>query len=82
MLKSIDSTDLRNNMSDALDAVADGQTLIVKKRGKDKIVMIDVDSYEDYLAAQNPEYIKEIETARAEAKRGEVFSIEDVFGNI
>ncbi len=78
-IKTIDATVLRNNLSDAMDAVTSGQALIVKKRGKDRVVMIDVDAYEDYLAAQDPEYLKSIAEARAEK---EVYSPEEVFGEL
>lgn len=81
-IKTIDATDLRKNLSDAMDVVADGQPLIVKKRGKERVIMINMDAYEDYLAAQDPEYIKSIAEARAQYKRGEVFSLEEAFGDI
>lgn len=81
-VKTIDATDLRNNLSDAMSFVAAGQPLIVKKRGLDRVVMIDLDAYEDYLAAQDPEYIKSIAEARAQYKNGEVFSLEEAFGDL
>lgn len=80
--KTIDSTDLRNNLSSTIDAVTSGQTLIVKKRGKEQVAIIDIDTYEDLLEASNPEYLKSIKKAREEYKKGEVFSLEDVFGDI
>lgn len=80
--KTIDSTDLRNNLSSTIDAVTSGQTLIVKKRGKEQVAIIDIDTYEDLLEASNPEYLKSIKKAREEHKKGEVFSLEDVFGDI
>lgn len=80
--KTIDSTDLRNNLSDAIETVMAGQNLIVKKRGKDQVAIIDIDLFEDYLAAQDPEYLKGIAEAREQYKRGEVFTMEEVFGDI
>ena len=80
--KTIDVTDLRNNMSDALDTVKAGSMLIVKRRGKDQVAIVDIDLFEDYLATQNPEYLKSIAEARAQYKRGEVFTMEEVFGDI
>ncbi len=80
--KTIDATVLRNNLSDAMDTVTGGHALIVKKRGKDRVVMIDVDAYEDYLAAQDPEYLKSIATARAQVKNGEVFTLDEAFGEV
>lgn len=80
--KTIDSTDLRNNMSDALDTVKAGETLIVKRRGKDQVAIIDIDLFEDYLAAQDPAYLASIREAREQYKNGEVFTHEEVFGDI
>jgi prevent-host-death family protein len=77
--KTIDATDLRNNMSDALDTVKAGEMLIVKRRGKDEVAIIDIDLFEDYLAAQDPEYLKSIAEARASKER---FTPEEVFGEL
>lgn len=81
-IKTIDATDLRNNLSDAIQAVSEGETLIVKKRGQDKAVLIDLDAYEDYLAAQDPKYLKSIEKARHQANTGELVSWDEVFRDI
>ena len=66
-------------MSDALDMVNTGEMLIVKRRGKDKVAIIDIDLFEDYLASQDPEYLKSIAEARASKER---FSPEEVFGDL
>lgn len=81
-IKTISSTKLRNNLSDALDSLTNEDVLVVSRRGKANKAIVDLDMLEDLLAANNPEYLKEIELSRAEAKRGEVFTIEDVFGGI
>lgn len=80
--KTIDTTDLRNNLSDALQTVQCGQTLLVKKRGKLQAVIIDLDTYEDLLAASQPENAQAIRKARAEYKRGDVLTFDEVFGDI
>lgn len=80
--KTIDATDLRNNMSDALDTVKAGEMLIVKRRGKDEVAIIDIDLFEDYLAARDPSYLASIKEAREQYKRGEIFTMEEVFGDI
>ncbi len=80
--KTIDSTDLRSNLGNVLNAVSSGETLIVKKRGKDQAVIIDIDTYEDLLEAANPTYLKSIKKAREEYKKGYVFSLEDAFGDV
>lgn len=80
--KTIDTTDLRNNLGKVISSVAAGETLIVKKRGKDQVAIIDIDTYEDLLEAANPAYLKSIKTAREEYKSGKVFGVEDVFGDL
>ena len=63
--KTIDSSDLRNNLSSTIDAVTSGHTLIVKKRGKEQVAIIDIDTYEDLLEASNPEYLKSIKNKQS-----------------
>ena len=78
--KTIDATDMRKNLSDALDAVAKSQDiLLVKRRGKVESALIDVDMLEDLLAASNPEYLKSIATARASK---DWYTPEEVFGDL
>lgn len=80
--KTIDATDLRNNLSEALETIASGQTVLVKKRGKLRVAMIDLDQYEDLLAASDPENLRAIKEARAEYAAGDVLSFDEVFGDI
>lgn len=80
--KTIDTTDLRNNMSDALKIVAEGEALVIKKRGKAKAALIDIDTYEDLLAASNPENLKAIKEARLQYEKGDVLSFDEVFGDL
>ena len=81
-MKTIDATDLRNNLSDAMSSIGQGETLIVKKRGKLQVAMIDLDTYEDLLAASNPENLRAIKKAREEYKKGDVLAFDEVFGDI
>ncbi len=78
--KTIDATDMRNNLSEALDAVSKSKNIIlVKRRGKVESALIDVDVLEDLLAASNPEYLKSIAEARASK---EWYTPEEVFGDL
>ena len=77
--KTIDTTDLRNNLSEVIDSVKSGETIIVKKRGKMRVVMVDLDDYEDLLAVSDPEYVKSIVEARAEKT---FHTPEEVFGDL
>lgn len=78
-IKTISSTKLRNNLSDALDSLSKDDVLVVNRRGKAEKAIIDLDKLEDLLAASNPEYIKSIKEAR---DSDELFSHEEVFGNL
>lgn len=80
--KTISASDLRNGLADALDAVSPDDILIVTRRGKKERAIVDLDKLEDLLAASDPEYLKTVAQARAEAKRGEVFTMEEVFGDL
>ena len=80
--KTIDATDLRNNLGDAMTAVHKGQTLIVKKRGQLKVAMIDLDTYEDLLAASDPATLKQVQDARKQYKEGDTFTFDEVFAGL
>lgn len=78
--KTIDASDMRKNLSEALDAVRDNKNIIlVKRRGKVESALIDIDSLEDMLAVQNPDYVKSIARARADKK---THTPKEVFGEL
>ncbi len=80
--KTIDATDLRNNLADALSSVRAGKTLLVKRRGQLKVAMIDLDTYEDLLAASDPKSLAAIKEARSQYAKGDSLSFDEVFGDI
>lgn len=77
--KTINSTNLRNNLSDAIGTVVEGNVLIVKKRGKDQVAIVDIDKFEDLLSASDPGYLASIREARESKER---FSPEEAFGDL
>ena len=78
--KTIDASVMRNNLSEALDAVHDSKNIIlVKRRGKVESALVDIDVLEDLLALQNPEYLKSIAKARASKVW---YTPEEVFGDL
>ncbi len=79
---TISTSKLRENIAEALDAVQGSDILVVTRRGKPEKAIIDLDELEDLLAASNPAYLESIREARAEVKRGEMFSMQDVFGDL
>lgn len=80
--KTITVSRLRNNLAAALNTINKEDVLIVTRRGKTEHAIMDLDKLEDLLAASDPEYLKSIKKARAEYKKGEVFSLDEAFGNI
>ena len=81
-IKTISATTLRNNLADALDSTDKDAVLIVTRRGKTDRAIVDLDRLQDLLAASDPKYLSSIKKARDEIKKGEVYSFEEVFGNI
>lgn len=70
---------LRSNLADALDQVAEGDIVLVKRRGKPDAALIDSELLEDYVAATNPRIIKKIAKARAEKT---TTTFEEVFADV
>lgn len=83
MIKTIQSTKLRNNFKDALGQVKETkQALIITERGVPTSVLMDIDEYEDYLMMQDVDLLADVKAARQECKDGKIHSFEDVFGDI
>ncbi|MEK7170823.1 MAG: type II toxin-antitoxin system Phd/YefM family antitoxin [Patescibacteria group bacterium] len=83
IIKSIDATTLRNNLSDAIKEVnRTGRPLVINHRRLPKAVLMDIGEYEDYLASQDPEYLKTITRARAEVKAGKVVPFEEIYTKV
>lgn len=81
--KTIDTTDLRNNLSATIKALGKDDMLFIKSRGKlTGKVIIDDEILEDLLLLQDTEYLQSIATSREELKRGEVYSFDEVFGDV
>ena len=79
----INATILRNNLSDALKKVnADKKYLLVAKKGKITTAIVDIELFEDLLALANSNYLESIKKARAEYKKGDVLTHEQVFGEL
>ena len=81
--KFISATKLRDNLASILDATnKDHPVHIVTRRGRQEHAIVNLDKLEDLLAASDPEYLKDITEARQQAATGEVFALEDVFGDL
>ena len=56
--------------------------MLVTSRGKVVSALVNIDFFEDLMASQNQKYKDEIKKSREEAKKGNVYTFEEVFGGI
>ncbi len=81
--KTIDTTDLRNNLSTTINALGKNDILFIKRRGKlTGKVIVDDDLLEDLLLLNDSKYIASISKARDEIKRGDIYTFDEVFGDV
>ncbi len=79
----ITTTILRNNLADSLKEVSGKKDyLLVAKQGKIKSALVNIDLFEDLLALANKQYLATIKKARREYESGDVFTHDEVFGDI
>ncbi|HNT29713.1 MAG TPA: type II toxin-antitoxin system Phd/YefM family antitoxin [bacterium] len=72
---------LRENLATALDAITNNKEyLLIKNRNKITSAIVDIDLFEDLLAAANHKYLETIKTAREQYRKGQVYSHDEVFG--
>ena len=78
-IKTISTTDFRNNMKSVLDStVLTTRPIIISERNIPRVAVVDIDEYEDFLSFQNPEFIKSIKKSRSE-KTSKTFSLKEAF---
>lgn len=80
--KIITASNLRSNLATALSSVNKDNVLIVTRRGQQERAIVDINRYEDLLAASDPQYLDSIKKAREEYRKGEVVSFNEAFGNL
>lgn len=81
--KTIDTTDLRNNLSATISAIGKDDILFIKSRGKlTGKAIIDDELLEDLLLLKDGEYVADIAKARNEIKRGDIYTFNEVFGDV
>jgi len=79
----INSTVLRNNLSDSLKEVEKKKKfLLVAKRGKITSALVNLELFEDLLELADSKYVSSIKKAREEYKKRDIFTHEDVFGEV
>ena len=78
----VNSTNLRNNLADAIKSVKKNKYLLVSHRGKINAAIVDIDMLEDILELSDDKYLKSIKEARKQYENGQYYTFEEVFGNI
>ena len=80
----IQTTTLRNNLSDTLRAVEkkDSRYLLIAGKKVLRAALVNLDFFEDLLALASPNYQRSIREARQQVKRRDVFTHTDVFGEL
>ena len=78
----VNITVLRNNLADSLKQVAKKDYLLIAKKGKITSALVNIDLFEDLLALSNKKYLESIKKAREEYKKGDIFTHDQVFGEL
>lgn len=83
MAKVIKSSMLRNHLFDALKEIAHNEKfLFVTNKGEIVSALVNIDFFEELLMRFSKKYKESIKEAREDYKRGNIFSEEDVFGDV
>ena len=79
----ITTTVLRNNLSDSLKEISSKRDyFLVAKKGKITSALVNIDLFEDLIALVNKKYVESIKKARREYKSNNLFTHDQVFGNL
>jgi PHD/YefM family antitoxin component YafN of YafNO toxin-antitoxin module len=82
-LHYVDTSTFRKNLKTSLSLVkTTKQPLIIRERGVPSYAVVDIDELEDYLTLQNPRIVEKLLESRAQALRGELHTLQEVFANI
>lgn len=78
----INATVLRNNLADSIKEVRSKKDyLLVANRGKISSALVNLDLFEDLLELADRKYLDSIKQAREQYKKGEYFTMDEVFGD-
>jgi len=79
----VNATILRNNFADSLKEVSKKKEyLLVARRGRITSALVNIELFEDLLALANKDYVESVRQARKEYEKGDVFSHQQVFGDV
>ena len=83
MPKAVETTKLRNNLASVIAEVNKKKDfMVITRKGKPVAGIVDLDLLEDIEATNSKNFIKSIKEAREQIKRGEVYTHEEVFGDL
>ncbi len=81
--KMVQSSTLRNNLADVINEIdAKYHYMLVMRKGQPVSAIVNLDYFEDLLAANSPKYFESIRKARESYKKGETLTHEEVFGAV
>lgn len=79
----ISSTILRQQFADSVKTISQEKGfMLVSNNRKITSALVDIDLFEDLLEATDKKFAKSIQAAREEYERGEVFTHEELFGEL
>ena len=79
----VNATVLRNNLADVIKEITKKKDyLLVAKRGKITSALVDIELFENLLALTSKKYLASIKKARKEYEKGDVFTHQEVFGEV
>lgn len=83
MPKAVETTKLRNNLASVIAEVNKKKDfMVITRKGEPVAGIVDLDLLEDIEATNSKNFIKSIKEAREQIKRGEVYTHEEVFGDL
>ncbi len=83
MAKIIQASVLRNHLADALTEVNEGEKFLLVARNKKLVsAIVNIDFFEDLLAAQAKGYVQSVRLARKQYREGNTFTHEELFGSL
>lgn len=80
MIKTINTTTLRNNWKASLDHVRESkQPLVITERAMPTAVLLNIDEFEDLLSVKDQKFLASIAAARKQHAKNDVVSMDELF---
>lgn len=83
MPKMVNATVLRSHLADVLEEVETKEKFLLITRNEEVVsALVDIDFFEELLAKNSKDYLKGIQEARKQYKKGKVYSHAEIFGKL